>query len=90
MCWMGSHAVKIIPVPQVTYRLSKIPAQPRLPFCVYVRQNSFIFLFFIFCLFVFSRTAPTAYGGSRARGLIEVVVTGLHHSHSNSGFEPCL
>ena len=33
----------------------------------------FLFLFiylFIFCLFAFSRTAPTAYGGSQARGLI--------------------
>ena len=29
----------------------------------------FFFFFFPFCLFVFSRTAPMAYGGSQARGL---------------------
>ena len=40
-------------------------------------------------LFIFdlSRAAPTAYGGSQARGLIGAVATGLHHSHSNGGSE---
>ena len=42
------------------------------------------------CLFVFSRAAPAAYGGSQARGLIGAIATGLHHSHSNSGSEPHL
>ena len=35
--------------------------------------------FFVFCLF---RAAPTAYGGSQARGLIGAVAARLHHSHS--------
>ena len=46
--------------------------------------------FFFFCLFAFSKAAPVAYGGSQARGLIGAVATGLHHSHSNVGSEPCL
>ena len=29
------------------------------------------------CLFVFSRPAPEAYGGSQARGLIRAVAAGL-------------
>ena len=37
--------------------------------------------------FVFFRAAPTAYGGSLARGQIRAVATGLHHSHSNAGSE---
>ena len=41
--------------------------------------------FFFFCLFVFSRATPTAYGGSQARGLIGAVAAGLHQSHSNAG-----
>ena len=35
--------------------------------------------------FVFSRAAPTAYRGSKARGLIGAVAAGLHHIHSNVG-----
>ena len=50
----------------------------------------FLFFIFIFCLFAFSREAPTAYGGFQARGLIGAVATSLHHSHSNKGSEPCL
>ena len=45
-----------------------------------------IFLFF-FCLFVFSRAAPVAYGDSQARGLIGAVGTCLRQSHSNAGSE---
>ena len=43
-----------------------------------------------FGLFAFSRAAPMAYGGSQARGLIEAVAAGLHHSRSNTGSEPQL
>ena len=32
-----------------------------------------------------SRAAPTAYGGSQARGQIGAVAASLHHSHSNVG-----
>ena len=47
----------------------------------------FIYLFLFFCLFAFSRAAPSAYGGSQARGQMGAVATGLHHSHSNSRSE---
>ena len=57
----------------------------------------FIFLSFVFLSFVvvvvvvaISWAAPTAYGGSQARGPIGAVATGLHQSHSNSGSEPRL
>ena len=50
----------------------------------------FCFFVFCFCLYVFSRTAPAAYGDSLARGLTGVVATGLRQSHSNEGSEPCL
>ena len=47
------------------------------------RQTLFIILFFFF-FFVFSRAAPAAYGGSKARGLIGAIATSLHYSHSNT------
>ena len=48
--------------------------------------KSYVFnLFFTFYFSVFSRAAPTAYGGSQARGLNRAVATSLHHSHSNMG-----
>ena len=37
--------------------------------------------------FFLFRAAPTAYGGSQARGPIRAVATSLHHGHSNSGSE---
>ena len=49
-----------------------------------------IFSFFFFLSFVFLRTAPTAYGGFQARGLIRAVVAGLRQSHSNAKSEPRL
>ena len=33
---------------------------------------------------------PTAYGDSQVRAQVGAVATGLHHSHSNTGSEPCL
>ena len=47
-------------------------------------------LFVLFCLFVFSISAPLAYGDSQARGRIGAVTTSLRQSHSNVGSEPCL
>ena len=41
--------------------------------------------FFKLLFFVFSRAAPAAYGGSRARGLIGAVAASLCYSHSNAG-----
>ena len=42
----------------------------------------------VFLLFLWA--APTAYGGSQARGLIGAVAPGLCQSHSNVGSEPRL
>ena len=41
----------------------------------------------LFWSFVFFRAARTAYGGSQARGRIGAAAAGLHHSHSNGGYE---
>ena len=45
---------------------------------------SFFFFFFFFGLF---RAAPSAYGGSQARGWIQAVAASLYHSHSNARSE---
>ena len=42
---------------------------------------------YLFCLFLFSRAAPSAYGGSQARGPIGAVAASLHHSHSHARSE---
>ena len=42
---------------------------------------------FVFCLF---RAAPTAYGGSQARGPVGAVAAGLHNCHGNARSEPHL
>ena len=44
----------------------------------------FFFFFFLF------RAAPTAHGSSQAGSQIGAAAAGLHHSHSNAGFEPHL
>ena len=49
-----------------------------------------IFIYLFICHFVFSRAAPTAYGGSQARGRIGAVAAGLRQSHSNARSEPHL
>ena len=51
--------------------------------------NIFIFLLkkFFFCLF---RAVPTTYGSSLARSQVGAAASGLCHSHSNMGPEPCL
>ena len=46
------------------------------------RQAFEVFCFFFFCLF---RATPMAHGGSKARGRIGAVATGLCQSHSNTG-----
>ena len=53
-----------------------------------VKPVFFVCLFV--CLFAFSRTAPTAYGGSQARDRIGAIAAGLRQSHSNAGSEPRL
>ena len=44
----------------------------------------------IFVIFFLFRAAPTAWRGSQARGPIGATAGGLHHSYSNTGFEPHL
>ena len=50
-------------------------------------SHIWFFVFWSICLF---RAAPTAYGGSQARGPVEAVATGVCHNHSHSGSEPRL
>ena len=57
-------------------------------FARYVCYKSCLFLFF--CLFAFSRAAPSEYGGSQASGPIVAVAISLSQSHSNVGSEPRL
>ena len=59
-------------------------------FSIYLFVYLFVYLFIYLFIFVFSRAAPTAYGGSQARGPTGAVAAGLHHSHSNVGSEPRL
>ena len=47
-----------------------------------------IFLSFSLSLFCLFKAAPTAYGGSQARGLNRAVAAGLCHSYSNARSEP--
>ena len=50
--------------------------------------NFFIFIIFFIFVFRLFRATPTACGSSQARSRIGAVTIGLHHSHSNSGFDP--
>ena len=47
----------------------------------------FLFFPFHFLFFLLFRNAPTAYGGSQARGPIGATAADLHHSHGNWGSE---
>ena len=60
-----------------------------LVFCLLV-WFLFFWSFGFFCLFAFSRAAPSAFGDSQARGLIRGLAPGLNQSHNNAGYEPCL
>ena len=55
-----------------------------------MKLGNILFSFFFF--FLLFRSAPTAYGGSQARGPIGATAAGLRHrqSHSNAGSEPRL
>ena len=41
-------------------------------------------------LFFFLTAAPATYGSFQAKGRIRTTAASLHHSHSNTGFEPHL
>ena len=62
----------------VTWRLSSFSSS----FTCKVKLFEIFLVSFSFSFF-FSSAAPAAYGSSQSRGLIGVVATGLHHSHSN-------
>ena len=47
-----------------------------------------LFFFFFWPFLFFFRAAPSAYGSAQARGQIAAAAANLHHSHSNTGFEP--
>ena len=53
----------------------------------WLQVGSCILFFFFLVFLLFLWAAPTAYGGSQARGPIGVVATGLCQSHSNAGSE---
>ena len=65
-------------------------AQKRRQILLLLSLSAWGCLFVCVCLFAFSRAAPTAYGGSQARGLIGAVAASLRQSHSNAESEPCL
>ena len=50
-------------------------------------QNERVAVYIYLLLF---RAAPEAYGGSKARGPIGALTTGLHHSNSYAGSQPHL
>ena len=52
--------------------------------CLHCRKIRY-FIYFIYLFIFLFRAAPTAYGGSQARGLIRAVAGSLRHSHSNVG-----
>ena len=53
---------------------------------IFVKINIIVMILFLF--FFFEGATPVAYGVSQARGRIEAVAAGLHHS--NMGSEPHL
>ena len=50
----------------------------------------YILVHYNFFFFPFLRATPVAYESSQARVQIRAAAGGLHHSHSNTGSEPCL
>ena len=62
-------------------------------FCCATTGTPLIYLFiylFIFVFLLFLWAAPSAYGGSQARGRIGAAAAGLHHSHSHTRSKPSL
>ena len=51
---------------------------------------SFVLLFMYVFIYLLFRAAPSACGGSQAKGLIEAIAASLCQGHSNVGSEPCL
>ena len=75
---MASKPVKTFP-----YHLFPVSGLPTALGAIGMMPNSIIIII-IFCLF---KAAPTAYGGSQARGGIRAVAASLCYSHSNVGYE---
>ena len=59
-------------------------------FAVWIFFGKFFFNFFFLSFCYLFRAAPTAYGGSQARGQIGAVAASIHHSHSSAESEPRL
>ena len=55
-----------------------------------ISPSFFFFVVVVVVVVAISWAAPTAYGGSQAKGKIGAVATGLRQSHSNAGSEPRL
>ena len=64
--------------------ICKIIGFKDLGFAVFPASFKFIYLFIYFLVFCPFRAAPTAYGGSLARGRIRTAATSLCQSHSNA------
>ena len=61
-----------------------------LEICHFLYNLWFLFICLFLVFFAISWAAPTAYGGSQARGRIGAIASSLHHNHSNAGSEPRL
>ena len=59
-------------------------------FVYFYFQILFHFIYLFILIFCLSRATPKAYGGSKDRGRIGAVATGLPHSHSNTKSKPHL
>ena len=92
-CWKGAQqSFKVRRAPSYWNPIRQSPSQVR--FACISKQTIILHRSalarlenqLLFCSFFF-RAAPTACGGSRARGRIGAVAADLHHSHSNTGSE---
>ena len=70
----------------------KLSSKVVVPFYISQCMRILFFLFFLFFSFFFRLfgAAPTAYGGSQARGLIRAAAAGHSHSHSSAESDPHL
>ena len=79
LCHLGSvFSVDIVRVQPSIYSLGTNAFRPQ------GDASAHLFFFFLFS------AEPVAYGSCQARGGIGTTAAALHHSHSNTGFKPCL
>ena len=53
-------------------------------------QSTYVTFFLLFFFFLLFWATPVANASYQARGQIRAIAAGLHHRHSNTGFEPRL